>query len=162
MPIYKWKSGSRFAEHKISAQAVGERLEELRAEAGGYVKAEDVLNDARSPNSVFHSAFEWNNSEAAELYRLNQARSLIRAVTVKIETGEQIKTFRAFVSIRQEDSSKYTSAVSAMSDEELRKQLLQKAWQDLQAWRKKYAELRDLAEVVSMLEDAERAFAVAV
>ncbi|MCW5615843.1 MAG: hypothetical protein KIT32_12040 [Rhodocyclaceae bacterium] len=161
MPMYKWKDGARFAEKKISAQAVGERLEELRAESGGFIRPEDVVEDARSPNSALHNAFEWDDSAAAEQYRLGQARTLIRSVAVKIETGEQVKTYRAFVNVRQEDSAKYTSTVSALSDEETRRQLLTKAWNDLQAWRKKYAELRELAGVVSMLDEVEKVFAVA-
>jgi len=157
--IYKWKEG--FRHPKLSAQDVGERIENLRETKGGFVKPEDVLEDARSPESPLHVAFEWDNSIAAEAYRREQARKLIQNVTVKIEMGDKVQTYRAFVSISGKDENNYTGTVSAMSDEEMRKQILMKAWNDLQNWRKKYADLKELAEIVSTIDQLENLFAKA-
>jgi hypothetical protein len=55
-------------------------LEELRRENGGVLQSQTVLERARSPNSSLHSAFEWNDGEAAERWRLHQASQCIRCV----------------------------------------------------------------------------------
>lgn len=47
-----------------------------------------VVKAARNPKSPLHSAFEWDDSKAGEMYRLEQARSLIANVRAKITTTE--------------------------------------------------------------------------
>lgn len=44
----------------------------------GDLKPEDVLDDARNPNSPLHDCFTWDDSIAAEAYRLIQAKAVIR------------------------------------------------------------------------------------
>lgn len=62
------------------------RLEQIRAKAGGVLRPDDVVKDARSKSSPLHDEFEWSDSAAAEKFRLSQARELIRSVTVEITT----------------------------------------------------------------------------
>jgi hypothetical protein len=61
-------------------QTQREHLELIRASAGGTLAPQDVLTDARNPNSPLHDLFLWNDSEAAEAYRLIQAREVVRVV----------------------------------------------------------------------------------
>jgi hypothetical protein len=64
--------------------------EELQAIAeGGVLHPADVIAAARNPNSAMHGQFEWDNSEAAEAYRLQQARALIRRVKVNVVRSDQ-------------------------------------------------------------------------
>jgi hypothetical protein len=49
-------------------------LEELAARNGGELTAAETLEAARDPNSPIHSCFQWDDSLAAEQYRLEQAR----------------------------------------------------------------------------------------
>ena len=49
---------------------------------------EDVVAAAADPKHVLHDYFEWDDSEAARLYRLDQARALIREVKVTIVTND--------------------------------------------------------------------------
>jgi len=64
--------------------------EELEAiAAGGVLYPADVVEAARNPNSAMHSQFEWDDSEAAEAYRLQQARALIRRVKVNVIRSDQ-------------------------------------------------------------------------
>lgn len=53
-------------------------------ERSGKLTAHDVVRAARNPESPLHSCFEWDDSKAAEQWRLEQARSLIRSVEVRI------------------------------------------------------------------------------
>jgi hypothetical protein len=48
----------------------------------GQLSASGVLDAARDEESPLHPAFEWDDDEAAEQFRLIQARALIRAVQI--------------------------------------------------------------------------------
>lgn len=66
-------------------QAVRARLARLLA-ADGVLTPRAVVKDAKNPKSPLHSEFEWDDSAAAERYRLAQARDLIARVHVHVET----------------------------------------------------------------------------
>lgn len=51
----------------------------------GRLLPQDVLNAARNPESPIHECFEWNDCLAAESFRLDQARDLIRRVRIEVE-----------------------------------------------------------------------------
>lgn len=61
-------------------------IERLRAlESGnGVITPDAVVSDAANPESPLHKYFEWDDTEAARKYRIEQARTLIRSVRVEI------------------------------------------------------------------------------
>ena len=61
-------------------------LNELAAANGGRLTCDLVIEAARNVDSPLHNCFEWDAPRAAYLYWCEQARHLIRAVTVEIET----------------------------------------------------------------------------
>ena len=66
-----------------------ERLAALREEmqslvADGTLLPEVVVEAARNPNSLLHGYFTWDDGEAAEQFRLQEARALIRRVKVQV------------------------------------------------------------------------------
>lgn len=63
------------------------------------LKAEDVLDAARHPDSPLHAHFEWDDTIAAEQFRLHQARQLI--VRYRVEVIES-KPSRVFYSLSQD------------------------------------------------------------
>lgn len=143
--VYGWKPGARIG---LKAQVVGERLEHLRQKHGG-LDAVLVVEDARPPGAPTHEAFEWDDARAAEQYREDQARYLIRSVTVQ-QTGEEKPSVRAFVVVNETGAEQtYTSVYVALADEQLRKQVLARALRELQQWEARYQELAELAEVLS-------------
>jgi len=128
--IYEFKSGSHL---RGDAQAVGERLEQIRQRRTGLTP-EAVVKDARSEASVLHALFEWDDAKAANRYRLDQAGHIIRCITVQVEEVEsehpqqslaiaqvEVKpaTFRAFMPVQRPDGeSVYESTAMALSDSE--------------------------------------------
>ncbi len=61
-------------------QAQHEELKRLAAEApSGLLTAESVVEHAKKEDSPLHELFEWDDSEAAKLFRVQQARQVIRA-----------------------------------------------------------------------------------
>lgn len=56
----------------------------------GILRPEDVIEAARSKSSPLHDFFTWDNRRAADAHRLNEARSLIRQVTVEVSIDKVI------------------------------------------------------------------------
>lgn len=92
MTTYQFRSGARTGGIK-AADAARElkRLQRL-----GRLQPPDVVEAARPEEAVLHPAFEWDDSTAAEEYRLEQARRLIRAVQV-VEKGRAPRSIYAYV-----------------------------------------------------------------
>lgn len=151
---YEFAEGVRFqAGAKADATSVGAHLEMLRKKFKGELTPKDVLDDARHNNSPLHSFFEWDDSEAAEQYRLQQARGLIRSV-VAIYTQPDRPPVRTkmFVHIAEPGAQHYREASHAMLQADTRKAVLQTAWRELQAWRKRYAELKEFSELFDVID----------
>lgn len=90
-----------------------------------------VLDVARDKASVLHSEFEWNDGVAAEQWRLEQARRLIRSVTVNVtvnristpvpcyvrdpERDGKLQGYRAVVNLARETDEARESVVAEFS-----------------------------------------------
>lgn len=183
--VYQWRRGAHAP--PISAQTAGERLESLRVAAGGALMPAAVVDDARPDAAVLHPCFEWDDAEAADKYREDQARFLLRTIVVvrddvRDESRDSGAVFagaggeprdapalvRAFVSVAlppdddadepsREAPRAYTSIQAAMEDDGLRAQLLQQATRDLHTWREKYRALHELVQVFETIDQFELA-----
>lgn len=153
--VYQWKDGAHVS---IDAQAAGEEMERIRVRQNGRLDQESVVEAARKPKSPLHPHFEWDDSKAANAFRLEQASYLIRSIAVTVEKPNGNETpVRAFVSVKREEDRSYTSIQHALSDEELRAQVVAQAWAELEAWRKRYAELQEFAALFATIEQARAA-----
>jgi hypothetical protein len=149
---YSWRPGSRIA---IDAMKAGRELDRLERELHRRLTPADVLDRARSANSSLHDHFEWDDSAAAEQYRLSQAGELIRSIEIDVSRSNlSTNTVRAFVSVERQGERSYTSTVHAMSDAELRRQVVQRAWADFDALRKRHQGLTELAAIFAAVDQA--------
>lgn len=142
---YFWKTGARC---KVDAQVAGEMFEQLASE--GRLTAKDLVNENRDPYAPLHNEFNWNDAEAAELYREDQARYMIRHIEIKHEP-EQIQT-RAFFNVQLEQP-KYEHINVIIADEEKRSALLMMAQKELRSFRQKYSELTALKLVFDAIDN---------
>ena len=58
-------------------------------ETHGEVSASALVDACRDPECEAHDAFEWDDSKAAVEYRLWQARSWLRNITIEVEQREE-------------------------------------------------------------------------
>lgn len=134
---------------------VGEALESLRLELGGALEPDAVVAASRSPDAPLHPYFVWDDAVAAGRYRKDQARHLIRCVTVEVPRGvgmEPVET-RAFVSVVDEEEERgYTSILVAMADPELRRQVVQTAMRELRVWRERYKSYKELGDLFAAID----------
>jgi hypothetical protein len=72
-------------------------LEELER-ANRRLIPEDVVAAAKEPAHALHDCFEWDDSKAGHLYRIDQARALIREVKVKTVYEDRVVVSPVYVS----------------------------------------------------------------
>lgn len=150
--IYQWKSGAHVI---LDAQQAGEELERVRTAHNGRLTSEMVADAARPEDAPLHSAFEWDDAKAATKWRIEQAGYLIRSIEIIVDReNEEGAPIRAFVSVERDQDRSYTSTAHALADEELRKQVLGQAWKELEAWRRRHAELCEFARVFAEIDQA--------
>ncbi len=142
--VYKFKTGSHI---KADPQLAGEMLEHLEAENNLTAKA--LVDANRAEDAPLHNEFEWNDSIAAEAYRETQARHIINCIEIVREEKEPV---RAFFSIsRAEPEYRHIDAI--MKEEDKRQTLLNLALSELLAFKKKYAQLNELAAVFAAIDE---------
>ena len=59
-------------------------------ERQGRTTAEDVLADAKRPDSPLHDLYDWDVTAAAEAHWLDRTRAIIRLVKVVVHTEHQM------------------------------------------------------------------------
>ena len=132
---------------------VKEELELIAKRHGGCLNPEDVVAFARDKTTTLHRQFCWDDSKAAEAYRLWQARQVIRVhVTVLEGSDEQV---RAYVSLRQDrGEAGYRRIVDVIADDDLRQTLLEEAYAEMSVFAKKYRVLKELSAVIDAMDKA--------
>jgi len=70
-------------EGHVGKKHIEARLRKLQ-DKHGRITPNSVVDDARDPDSPLHGFFQWDDSKAAEAYRLDQARALIRRFPVVV------------------------------------------------------------------------------
>lgn len=142
---------------KSHKEKVREELEQLRLNNGGELVAPSAVVEfaKRNKRSALHKEFEWNNTKAAQQYRLEQARHLIRLYVnvVPTENGDiPARMYVSLVSDRRKTGGGYRTLQSVMTNDELRHELLQQALDELQRVRRKYQNLQELAPVFAAID----------
>lgn len=97
---YAFRKGARLPDG-LDANAIGSELEAL-TDADGQGRYEAIVERARTDDSAMHTYFEWDDTEAARLQRIDAARYLARSVVpVMVDPrteDEYVAQTRAFVS----------------------------------------------------------------
>lgn len=136
------------------------KAEQIRAEIealqkDGIVDAKDVVEWARAnPESALYSQFEWDDSKAAEEYRLFQARRVI-ALYVVSEAGERTLVS---LSVDRSKGGGYRDIERVLNNDEMRKVMLRDALQEFKRVKAKYQHLKELASVYEAIEDADKRY----
>lgn len=153
--IYKAAKGSILTDEQ--AQTYGDHIAKTFSNGHLEVTPEDVLSDAKRKRSPLHNFFEWEDSVAAEKYRVQQARYMLRSIRVVVEK-EAVEETRAFVPVvirepEKEPRKVYTTVQYALSDEQLRQQTIEYALKQLENWRNRWNEYTELADALRAVDE---------
>ena len=151
--VYQFRMAEQYPnQFPISAQVAGEALEAMGGHDSGQLTPDAVVDAAREPEHPLHPVFEWDDTIAAGKFRKSQAGELIRAVVAVMPEKPDAKPTRAFVSVKAAAGTAYVPIRTAMSDPELREQVLAGAMRELVSWRNRHRELEELADLFSQVD----------
>lgn len=160
---YRAKAGAPFPKEK--AEEVGKVLEKIQKRHKGKLSTKAVLFEARNPKSKIHPYFNWKDGEAAEKWRLHQARLLINHVEVVYIHQEIEELYPQYINIlntnedeKEEPERAYVDHITVGNSEFLRQQALTDALKQLIHWKEKYKWLNELNTIVQEIIKLEDKF----
>lgn len=127
-----------------------DELMRVRAEHGALTPA-NVVESAREADSPLHHRFEWDDTIAAEQYRLSQAAEIIRKVKVSYSTADnQRREVRAFLPVRGDEptASVYEPTDEVLTDPFTSKLKLQEFEREWKSFKSRYEHLREFRAVL--------------
>lgn len=147
--IIKWSVSGIF---KADANKCYQEIQQI----GDEVKPEQVVDRAKDTGSELHKCFDWDDTSAAEKYRLYQARNVIRSLIVvkrdvEEEASEPIQ-FRVMMKNETNRDSGYKQTVVMVRDEDEYKKLLDQAYRELKVFKQKYSCLAELADIIALID----------
>ncbi len=137
--------------------SVKEELLHLAEISGGRLNPKDVVDYAADPETHLHSRFTWDDTKAAEEYRLWQARRVISLEFEVIHLPDKSQETRLFVSLvedRKPDGG-YRLVTEVLSDAELRQKLIEEALGEFRRVRIKYSTIKELAGIFAAIDEVE-------
>ena len=158
----KWHTGSR---KKGDIKAVFDELLRIHGKNGKNFY-EDIVRSARKTGNPLHGQFTWGNRIAADKFRIEEARQLIKSIDVVwYEKGES-KEMRAreFFSISRahiegrttggssSDVGKFAIIEEVMISDTLLREQTCEAIRQLDNWRRRYAWLDALESLVNAID----------
>ena len=120
--VASWKPGFEYV-YKADANRVYEEIQSI----GETCTKEDIVNKARDESTELHACFEWDDTVAAEKYRLRQAGDVVRHLyLVRQETPDEepeheekkiiVNQFRGFSNLGKHDE--YESTIQIVRNED--------------------------------------------
>lgn len=113
------------------------------------ITPEEIVEKARDPSSELHKCFEWDDKEAAEKYRIQQARSIM--CNLVFVSDSKHDDLRVFYNLTFEKAEYHPTALILQNVDEYQA-LLSKAKGELIAFKKKYSMLKELGDVFQVID----------
>jgi hypothetical protein len=145
--------------HVSKKDAVTYGRELYRLSTTGPLNVKRVLEAASIKTNPLHRYFPWNDRLAAEKYREDQARVLLRSISIIVETRDGKQTSRAFhciTNLAGEDRARWFDSATVFTNEELRGRIIKDALDELIAWKGRYQQYSELAGVIREIELVDR------
>lgn len=133
----------------VKKEIIKEELKRI-LDRDGVLKPKIVVDEARDESSVLHEMFDWDDSSAAEKYRLNQAMHIITSVTVTYKDKEVDVYYN--VQLETVEQSGYYTGEQIMSDKDKYQEVLRMAIVELKYFEKKYEMIKELKKVFKEIQ----------
>lgn len=158
---FRAREGARFSDKK--ANVYGQHILNLMQKKGKsslqQITPKEILQDARKKDTPYHDEFEWDDSKAAEEYRLDQARSIISSIVeVKIIHGEE-KNVRVFCNVITPSGDRaYMPTEIVIKSPKLVSQVVAEALGEVKIWKDKYASIYELGKITGAINETLEAY----
>lgn len=148
---FSWKAGTQFP---VDAEVAANTIRNLQRTLGkDTITAKELLDESRAVDAPLHSCFEWDDTVAAEKYRLEQSRKLIGSIEityVKNDTPEHLARTRYFFNTVKNAPQKqgaFATIDVVLKNPDYRKQVLSNALIELRNFQRKYNNIQELSGV---------------
>lgn len=164
MIVYKYKVKGL---NKVAPEVAGAVCQQLHETEEGLTP-QGLVDVSRPEDAPMHDEFEWDDAVAGEMYRVEQAKRIIRnlvivqtdanqereiKLSIHPETPEKEEVQdRAFQST-YEGKNLYVPLMEALTDETWRTNLLEAAKRDARCFIAKYRRLDELAKIIDDMND---------
>lgn len=139
---------------RANAQRIGEALAKVTDANKGRLTPSAIVEAAKDTRSALHRHFLWDDVAAAQAYREQQARELVRLIRIETEDAEE--PIRAFLSVKDGAGTSYRTAAEVAGSVDLQLAVLRQAERDLDAFTRRYKELQDVCADVASARDKAR------
>lgn len=140
---YKAKPSGPFSDD--DAQVIGVYLQQKFPD--GKFTPHDVVHAAQAKSSPIHAYFEWDDTRAAQLYRVRQARKLITCLVVVVDDTPVSQYVSVSAKVSGEDTRQYWDVEEAKDAKDIWDSVLDEALMGLEAWRQRYKSFTQLTEL---------------
>lgn len=129
-----------------------QELVALCESAGRSLQPSAVVDWAReNTGSALHACFEWDDTKAAQQFRLQQAGALIRIV-VTVPDGT-VAPVRVFVSLQDDRGSVgYRRLDDVLTNPESRSRLVEQFLREMQSYEVRYRRIAELAPIFAAVD----------
>ena len=143
------------------AEIAARELSRIRKKHG-CIKPAYLVKASEPESAPLHDCFTWDNGEAAEQWRIEEARRIIRSVRVVVKPGPLAdqSVIRAFVHVEASekesrfDGDGYIETLQAHKSPIYRDQVLAAAKRELIEWKRRYEDYREFfGGVFAAIED---------
>ena len=147
MIVAKWSAGARYS---ADAQKCAEEIMQICDDIGS-ASPNEILEKAKDDSTELHKCFTWDDAEAAEKYRLHEARLLVCKLVIK---EKEVPTDRPEVRLfyKSDSESGYKPTELIVQNENEYKVLLKRAYAELRAFKVKYAMLKELESIFALID----------
>ena len=146
--IVTWRPEFQGFYKGIDAQKVANEIVSI----GDSATPQQIVEKARLEYTELHKCFEWNDKTAAEMYRITQARQVVRHLVIEdvAPAREDHAPLRFFV--EPQKGKGYKTIETVFRNESEYRQLLGQAMSELHAFKQKYARLSELKEIFDLID----------
>jgi len=137
--------------YKADPQLIFEELKDLGEDVGEF-KPEQIVERARDERTELHKCFDWNDTRAAEKWRLHQAVQLTSNLVFKREVKEDGSVPPPIRIINRTESGSYAMPEKVFRVQNEYEKLLSRALAELHAFKVKYAALQELDEILALID----------
>lgn len=152
--VASWNPETKSLYRNADAQKVAEEIYAL----GEKAETKDILEMARDEKKEIHKIIEWDDSIAAEKFRIRQVRDIqnnLQIVKIGLNKNKPMETIGVPIrfTYNLKGETGYRPIVNIISDKTLYKQLLLTAFSELQTFMKKYSILTELEPIFEVIRN---------
>ena len=147
MQLATWGTIKFKADAQKYADEIMEICEELES-----ATPQQILEKARDSNTELHKCFTWDDTEAAEKWRISEARAIVRNLKIieqKSDKQSEPTTIRVFYKTDNESGYKPTKLILKKPDEY--KALVERCRSELLAIKQKFNSISEYEEIWELI-----------